>query len=228
MDNPNNDVPIRDAATIVLLRESENGPKILMGQRGAKAVFMPNKYVFPGGRVDESDKALPGAIPCQQETQSQLEKFADKDVVSGLANAAIRELWEETGLVLGAKGAGDFKVADDWAGFYDAGYLPACDRLKFFFRAITPPGRPRRFDARFFLADAAAIDGDLDDFSGASGELSHLHWIGLKDARALELPFVTELVLSEVEDMLKYPDAPRPIPFFSHDDSGPSFKTITA
>ena len=75
-----------------------------------------------------------------------------------LAAAAIRELWEETGLPLGQPGPAD--LPGDWAGFAARGLRPDASALRFIFRAITPPGRTRRFDARFFLADAGALAGD--------------------------------------------------------------------
>ncbi|MGR3466910.1 MAG: DNA mismatch repair protein MutT, partial [Shimia sp.] len=88
--------------------------------------------------------------------------------------------------------------------------------LRFYFRALTPPGRPRRFDARFFLVDAAALATDPDDFSGASGELSHLQWIPLDAARSFEMPFITEVVLAEVARTgLGTPEA---VPFFRNGD----------
>ena len=86
------------------------------------------------------------------------------------------------------------------------------------FRAITPPGRPRRFDARFFLVDACHISGDLDDFSRASDELSHLQWVPLTDARSFDLPFITEIVLAEIATRLPETSAPPSVPFFKNDD----------
>ena len=90
------------------------------------------------------------------------------------------------------------------------------------FRAITPPGAPRRFDARFLLADAAGLAGDPDDFSRASDELSLLQWIPLDEVRTFDLPFITEVVLAEIEARLRAPDTPRAVPFFHHQD-GRSF-----
>jgi hypothetical protein len=113
-------------------------------------------------------------------------------------------------------------VPSEWGTFFAAGHRPNAEALRFVFRAITPPGRPRRFDARFFVADAGALAGDPDDFSGACDELSHLSWLTLAEARGLDLPFITEVVLAEIEARLRAPDTPRPVPFFYHHE-GKSF-----
>ncbi|WP_435531116.1 NUDIX hydrolase [Pseudotabrizicola sediminis] len=195
---------IRAASTVILWRAAPSGAQVLMGMRGAAAVFMPSKYVFPGGAVDPGDAAdpLPMAAPCAD----RLRAFCGPEAPcpSALAGAALRELQEETGLVLPPTDA------------------PA---LRFVFRAITPPGRTRRFDARFFLADAAHLAGPQDDFSAAEDELSHLHWIGLDQARALDLPFITEVVLAEVTATLRgAPD--QGVPFFDNSGTSPAFRRI--
>lgn len=214
---------IRPAATLVLVRPSPEGPRVLMGQRGAGAAFMPSKFVFPGGAIDPEDRALAPHFRVAPEEEARLSARADPGVTpAALALAALRETWEETGLALGgpdeavrplAEGAGA-----DWGSFFAAGLRPATDRLRFVFRAITPPGRTRRFDARFFLAAADLVHGDPDDLARASGELAHLSWLTLAEARGLDLPFITEVVLAEVEARLRAPGAPRPTPFFHHDE----------
>ena len=208
---------IRDAATVVLVRRDGPMPRVLMGQRGAGAAFMPSKFVFPGGAVDADDARVPPARPMSARLRGMLESGADAALADGLAHAAIRELWEETGLALAhaAEGRPPADLPEDWRPFFAAGHAPAPDRLEMIFRAITPPGRPRRFDARFFLVEARHLRGDPDDFSGACDELSHLHWVALAEARRLDLPFITEVVLAEVEARLADP-APRPAPFFHH------------
>ena len=195
--------PIRPAATVILTRRNGDGHQVLMGQRGAAAVFMPSKYVFPGGAVDAGDDhAAP--LPLSTECARRLALSAPP---GPLVAAALRELHEETGLSLRA------------------------DRpsLHFVFRAITPPGRSRRFDARFFLADAAALDCDPEDFARASGELQHLRWLGLPEARALDLPFITEVVLAEVAalvtGLMTGYDQPG-VPFFDNSGTTPQFRRL--
>lgn len=197
---------IRPAATTVLLRRTTDGPQVLMGQRGAGAVFMPSKYVFPGGGVDPADhRALTPdllADTCLSRLTQHLPDPAPSP--AALATAALRELVEETGLTLAPT---------------------ASPALRFIFRAITPPGRSRRFDARFFLIDASHIAGDPDDFSAASDELSHLHWIGTNAARALDLPFITEVVLAEVTALaMGLPD--HGVPFFDNSGPVPTFRRL--
>jgi 8-oxo-dGTP pyrophosphatase MutT (NUDIX family) len=203
---PVNEAPeIRAAATVILWRKGAAGAEVLMGQRGAGAVFMPSKYVFPGGAVDPTDAQgtdVNLAERCAARLAQQSPQGAPSPVA--LAAAAIRELREETGLVYPHAKAG---------------------ALRFVFRAITPPGRTRRFDARFFLADAAHIPGDLGDFSAAEDELSHLHWIGLRDARALDLPFITEVVLAEVTAILAGA-ADQGVPFFDNSGPTPAFRRL--
>jgi 8-oxo-dGTP pyrophosphatase MutT (NUDIX family) len=189
---------IRDAATLVLLRGGGD-PAVLMGQRGAEAAFMPSKFVFPGGAIDAGDHA-DGHLSAL--CAERLARASTGPVATAIAGAALRELGEETGLRLNA----------------DAG-------LRFIFRAITPPGRSRRFDARFLLADAADIAGNPDDFSAADAELGHLQWVPLAKARALDLPFITEVVLAEVGAVARGEVQPG-VPFFDNSGDIPTFRRL--
>lgn len=210
---------IRNAATIVMLRRDGDQPRVLMGQRGKKAAFMPSKFVFPGGAIDPQDFEVTPERPLRDPVRERLERRADATLAPALAMTAIREVWEETGLAI-ATDAGPAPDAppSEWERFYSDGHRPDASGLDFIFRAITPPGRPRRFDARFFLADLSAIATDPDDFSQAEDELSHLSWLTLTEARGLDLPFITEVVLAEVQNRINKPDERRPIPFFYHQD----------
>ena len=104
--------------------------------------------------------------------------------------------------------------------------MPSGHALQFVFRAITPPGRPRRFDARFFLLDAAELSSDPDDFGQACDELSHLQWIPLKKAREFDLPFITEVVLAEVEARVTDTAPPETVPFFRNTDEEALFMQL--
>ena len=188
-------VTIRAAASVILWRA---GPQVLMGQRGAKAVFMPSKYVFPGGGVDAADHSA-GHLTAPCHARLTQHSTVPPEALTG---CALRELAEETGF-----------------------HLPPRSAMRFIFRAITPAGAPRRFDARFFLTAADQIPADLDDFSGATDELNHLHWIGLTEARQLDLPFITEIILSEVAALLVGKDQPG-VPFFDNHGPVPSFRRL--
>ena len=205
---------IRDAATVILVRDPATAPKVLMGQRGAQAAFMPNKFVFPGGAMDAGDGAVPMAAELPEPCAARLGEAAAPGLAAGLAAAAIRELWEETGLRICAPGAWPGGAPGDWQGFAAAGDLPDPRPLSFVFRAITPPGRSRRFDARFFLAGADAVAGDPDVFDAASDELSHLQWIPLTRIRDFHLPFITKIALAEVAAALPGLGPPPSVPFF--------------
>lgn len=214
---------IRNAATVIVLRDRMTAPAILMGQRGAKAAFMPNKFVFPGGALDPEDADISLATPLPEPCFTRLNDHAPAGLQTALAAAAVRELWEETGLVLGRPGTWSGPVPADWRSFAATGHLPSAEALQFVFRALTPPGRPRRFDARFFLVDAGAIRGDLDDFTHASDELSHLQWIPLAEARSFDLPFITEVVLAEVEARVTDAAPPQSVPYFRNNDEASLF-----
>lgn len=217
---------IRDAATVIVLRNRSTNPAILMGQRGARAAFMPNKYVFPGGAVDKSDASVQLHASLSRLCQSRITEDAPANIAHALAVAAIRELWEETGLVLGHPGAWISKPPEDWQSYAATRHIPDASKLNFIFRAITPPGRPRRFDARFFLLDADHIASDLDDFSAASDELSHLQWVPLGQARTFDMPFITEVVLSEVQARISGTRTPSSVPFFKNDDEESLFRRL--
>lgn len=214
---------IRDASTIILVRDAATRPRVLMGQRGKTAAFMPEKFVFPGGAVDSGDAAIAFARPMPAPCAARLAQ--GHAAPHALAAAAIRELWEETSLMLGARGHWPDAPAD-WAGFAAQGLIPDAGALRYIFRAITPAGRPRRFDARFFLADAAAVIGDLDDFSNACEELGHLHWVDLAQARKLNLPFITEVVLAEAEAHIKGEAMADSVPFFDNSTEVSTFRRI--
>lgn len=209
---------IRNAATVIVIRDRMTKPTILMGQRGSTAAFMPNKFVFPGGAVDAGDADVPlgSALPAQ--CAARIAEDADPALARAIPAAAIRELWEETGLILGTKGEWPDEIPPDWKTFAASGHLPHAAPLQFVFRALTPPGRPRRFDARFFLVDVDAIVSDPDNFDNACDELSHLQWVPLSAARSFDMPFITEVVLAEVEARARDLAPPVSVPYFKNND----------
>jgi 8-oxo-dGTP pyrophosphatase MutT (NUDIX family) len=195
-----------DAATLILVDRSAATPKVLVGKRHDKVVFMPGKIVFPGGRVDKADGRVPLAAPIPQALEANLLKGRPRIAPArarSLAVAAIREACEETGLCLGYKVEGPAPALEGpWKPFGDAGLLPDPSGLYLITRAITPPGRVRRFDTRFFAADASAIAHRVDGVVHADAELVELVWIELGSKPLADLHPMTKNVLSELERRL--------------------------
>lgn len=165
---------LRDAASLILLRQSETGLRVLMGLRNAGHRFMPNHMVFPGGGVDLEDHTAPVASPLRPDVLERLQRAATPDLAAALGNAAARELEEETGLSLGTP--------------------PALAGLDYLCRAETPPDRSIRFNARFFVADGGLVNGQL----GGSGELETLDWYDVEEILKLDLAAATRAVLGQL------------------------------
>jgi 8-oxo-dGTP pyrophosphatase MutT (NUDIX family) len=189
----------RDAATLILIDRSGATPKVLLGKRHHGHAFMPSKFVFPGGRVEAHDRHVPVASQLDAHIEARLMRHVQRpsrDKARGFAVAAIREVFEETGLLLGRKVGGADGAADPFAA---AGVRPDLSELHLIARAITPPGRPRRFDTRFFAADAQLIVHKVEGAVGPDAELVELTWLPVADAQKLDIPPVTKRVLSELE-----------------------------
>ena len=205
----------KDAATLVLVRrDTGTEPRILMGKRHERMVFQPNKYVFPGGRLDPADQRLAVATELQPHVLAKISVGITPTRARGLALAAIRETFEEAGILVGERSDIIPRTrADAWRRFFAHRIVPRIEGLEFIARAITPPNRTRRFDARFFMADATVIAHTLDAIDNE--ELLEPCWLTLTEARSLDLPSVTRRVLDEVEArIVDGPDASRPVPFF--------------
>ena len=95
-------VRARHAASLLVLRLTGGEPEVLMGMRGHKHRFMPNRLVFPGGAVDRADLTAPCASKLSPHTERLLRKSANAHLAHGIGAAAARELMEETGLSLGS------------------------------------------------------------------------------------------------------------------------------
>ncbi|MDH3737654.1 MAG: NUDIX hydrolase [Alphaproteobacteria bacterium] len=191
----------KDAATLLLYRGAGDDVRVLLGQRHHGHIFMPNAYVFPGGRVNPADSRVPPVSPLRADVAARLERAATPARARAIAVAAIRETFEETGLLI-AGGDGD-----QW----HPKIGPHLGAVDYFFRAITPPNRVRRFDARFFFAEAVAAHGEL----GGDGELQNLAWFSLEEIRDLEMAGITRIALAEFRRVLADPasrDPDRPVP----------------
>lgn len=214
----NKQTKIENAASTIVVRYDKKYPMVLMGRRNASSSFMPNKYVFPGGKVDLNDSKIRLANEINGNCRTNLDCATNPELISALCAAAIRELFEETGHILGSQGNQDETTPDNWCEFLKSGYLPDAAGLKFIFRAVTPPEYKRRFDTRFFLVNAKWLVTDLSCFSTLSEELVDLQWIRLDRATDLNMPFITQLVLNEVENILIGNNNDTQIPYFKNDD----------
>jgi 8-oxo-dGTP pyrophosphatase MutT (NUDIX family) len=192
-----------DAATLILVDRTTAVPKVLVGKRHDKVVFMPGKFVFPGGRVDKADSRVPVAAPIPRALEANLLMGRPKITPSrarSLAVAAIREACEETGLCLGRQNNDAVPaLRGPWKPFAEAGLLPDPSGLFLIARAITPPGRVRRFDTRFFTADASAITHRVEGVIHADAELVELVWVEIGSQPLADLHPMTKKVLGELE-----------------------------
>ena len=210
----------KHAATLILLDHSGKEPTVLMGRRNPAHKFMPGKFVFPGGRLDPVDRRMSFAEPLNAEVEEKLLAHLSRRgpvTARALALAAIRETFEETGLVLGTKAApGNAKIPEGvWRDYAAHGFAPDLSRLAFVAHAITPPRRPRRFDTFFFVADAEAIAHRAADVVSPQAEFVELVWIPLSEARRLDLPTVTGVILDELDARVKAGFGHHlPVPFY--------------
>ncbi len=217
-DKPDRALPYirpRDAATLLVIRRDGPSPRVLMGRRVGGHAFMPDKWVFPGGRIHPSDFRVTAASDLHPETAAALQRTGAAHRVRALALTAIRETFEETGLIIGRPGVA--RATGEWSEFLATGHLPHLAPLRFVARAITPPARTRRFDARFFTVDAEHLVS-LDPGAG-SGELDEIAWFDWDAAAALDLPSITRAILAEVAAREAQPAhaTERPIPYHRFD-----------
>ena len=209
----------RDAATLMLIDRSGDKPKVLLGRRHDSHKFMPGKFVFPGGRIEALDRTMTAVSELHPDTQTKLlERVASPsaDYARAFPLAAVRELAEETGLLLGVKrDAPPETPGEIWAEFAKANVHPDLGQIHFIARAITPPRRPRRFDTRFFTADASAIAHTIEGVVGPDSELVELVWVPIEDAAKLDMPTITGIVLEELLARVRAGMAQAlPVPFY--------------
>ena len=186
-----------DAASILLLDRSGERVRVLVGRRSSKHVFMPDVYVFPGGRRDAGDRLVPVAAPLHPLARERLALRAgarcSEARLRALAVAALRELHEEAGIRVGP-------VLDAPASALP--FRPDLSNLRFLARAVTPAGMVRRFDTRFFtlFTDEAGID---PAGATASHELEDLRWVDIFDHKGVDMPDITVLILEELKKSIQ-------------------------
>ena len=214
--------PVQDAASLIIVKQNNSGtPSVLMGRRHPGQTFLPNKYVFPGGRYDPADSIVnsAGALPENDLNLLMLDvpDETSRSHAHALAASAIRETFEETGHVIGVSAHTPAENTNPcWQSFLDTGHLPDPSGLRFFARAITPPGRPRRYDTRFFWVQAERISMT---YPRVDGELSDIAWITLEDARGLDVASITHHILDDLQGLLQCDQSltrRATVPFYFH------------
>jgi 8-oxo-dGTP pyrophosphatase MutT (NUDIX family) len=216
----------RDAATMIIIDRAAPSPQVLLGRRHHGHKFMPGKFVFPGGRVEPLDRRMASATSIAPQVEARLMRNVQRpsrEKVRGLVLAAIRETFEETGILLGARTGDENRdpvrsPGAPWDGFVAAGVVPDLAPVHFIARAITPPGLAKRFDTRFFAVDAGAIAARLDGVVGPDTELTELVWHPIAAAARLDMPAITTAVLEEL--------AARIAAGFSHDLPVPFYRMV--
>lgn len=193
----------RDAATLILLDKSGGENRVLIGRRHRSHTFMPGRFVFPGGRTDPEDGRIPVAADLHPDEMARLVATTAKGSTTrarAIALSAVRETYEEAGMLIGRRA--DFTTTrEGWQGFAQAGVYPALDALRFIARAITPPGRTRRYDARFFAAWRDDVAVTLPE-GGPTNELEEIIWLTIEEAKKAEIPSITRTILTELERRL--------------------------
>lgn len=197
----------KEAATLIVVRDGPE-PTFLMGKRAASHRFMPNKFVFPGGRLDVIDQRLqvPGDLsaPVLNRLRKATRKAVTDRKLRGLALAAVRETFEETGIIIGREATTRVITKNPvWQRYLEHGVEPPLEHMDFIARAVTPPYHGRRFDTRFFLIHERFIHSDPEQVSGVSGELNQVHWLTPNQARKLDLPTITRWVIDRVEARIR-------------------------
>ncbi|MBV8512148.1 MAG: NUDIX domain-containing protein [Xanthobacteraceae bacterium] len=197
----------KDAATLILVDRTAGKPKVLLGRRHQNHKFMPGKFVFPGGRMEPIDRKMALKARLDPHVEDWLMRAVQRPNprrARALVLAAIRETFEETGLLLGVPKTSlpaepALAASALWTALAQAGIHPDLGNIHFVVRAITPPGRSRRFDTRFFTADAATVTHRLEGIVGPDSELVELVWIPIDEAKRLDMPAITGVALDELE-----------------------------
>lgn len=246
---------VRDAASLIIVKRAApnsdrrtnasaafetSEPRILLGQRRPGQIFLPNKFVFPGGRVDAHDAHMTYASDLTPRDLGLLAKNnalppTPPELCRALALAAVRETFEEVGLAIGTRSpvgsASGTRSGSDaqeqssapgdnpgWAAFAATGVMPDLAKLTFFARAVTPPGRTRRYDTRFFSVDArhvAATSPPLDD------ELRNVGWFTLSELEELDVASITKTIIGDLKTFLasqRDGTAAPPVPHYTERD----------
>jgi 8-oxo-dGTP pyrophosphatase MutT (NUDIX family) len=210
---------IVDAATLILIDRTGPVPKVLLGRRHEGHTFMPHKFVFPGGRVDPTDRLMRVASPLDSRAEARLMRRVSRPSrrkARALALAAIRETFEETGLLIGSRRADPPKTpGGPWMAFAEAKIHPELGGMHFIARAVTPPRLSRRYDTRFFTVDAQAVAHRVEGIVGPDAELVELVWLPIAETARLDLATITGVVLRALDLRIRAGlDHDEPVPYY--------------
>jgi 8-oxo-dGTP pyrophosphatase MutT (NUDIX family) len=197
----------KNSATVMIIRRDGPEPRVLMGKRHSGHSFMPDRWVFPGGRIDRADYRAPFATDLKPDVAALFDTHLSAGKGRALALAAVRETWEETGLLL-AKAAPERPGAGPWREFLAQGAMADLESLDILGRAITPPVVGKRFDTWFLMADAerlTSLERQAD-----CGELEEIAWVAFSEAAALPLPTITRIMMREAAERMKDPKRRKP------------------
>ncbi|KAA0970131.1 NUDIX hydrolase [Aureimonas fodinaquatilis] len=203
---PTSKPAIRDAASLFIVDDRGSEPLILVGRRAHTHIFMAGKTVFPGGRVDPEDLRLARQFrldgPAEERLTAQTTRRFSATRPVALALAAIRETYEETGVMIGHKG--QFETASPaWQPFNQSSVIPAPELLTPVARAITPPGLPRRYDTRFFAVSARSIAWHTPDGALPTNELTSVEWMSLPRLAEEPLADITRIILAALVERME-------------------------
>ena len=205
---------IRDAASLILVRDGDTDPKVLVGRRASSNRFMPGMYVFPGGVLQPEDFHASAAGELDDSCAALMGVRGSPIKAAALAKTAIRETSEETGLILGGRGEVGEVSEVGWRAIKAAGLRPCLRSLTYLGRAVTPVSMPLRFNARFFMASESGIRGIQAD----TDELSDLQWIRPQEWRSLPMVDITIYLLNRFEQILQRAQTRQSFVFRHHRD----------
>ncbi len=214
----------RDAATLMLIDRSGPTPKVLLGRRHHGHKFMPGKFVFPGGRLEPHDAAMSIVSDLHPDIQAKLNiarrrperRFRPR---FGARPRCARPRRRPASCSASSRNEPPATPGEIWAEFAKAKVHPDLGQIHFIARAITPPRRPKRFDTRFFTADATAVAHTIDGVVGPESELVELVWAPISEAARLDMPTITGVILEELLARVEAGmDHELPVPFYFMQD----------
>ena len=171
----------------------------LMGRRHVDSEFMPGYFVFPGGAVDRADRRAGAASALDLDQLGAMGVGGNAAAAAALGVAAVRETYEETGIMIAAPGDVGGVRGATFDEMRRRGVAPALGRLVYLGRAITPTFSPIRYHARFFLTRLRPGPVDL----GGDGELGDLAWVPLAEVASLPTIGVTRFMAEFAAEIIR-------------------------